>query len=111
MMMYYGLGFSIVVNVILIIYLLYIYLFKGELRENKNVEYAEVNPEIPNPPVDDCAQCLSEHEDMIKQIDKLKEEITTLTSTYRDLNQSATTIRYGMDRLMQAATRSNITIN
>ena len=106
-MMY--IGISIFVNIILIFYLIYIYLFKGELRENKNVEYVEVDPEIP--PTDDCKQCLSEHKDMVKQIDKLKEEITTLTSTYRSLNQSATTIRYGMDRLMQAATRSNITIN
>ncbi len=109
-MMYYGLGFSIVVNVILIIYLLYIYLFKGELRENKNVEYAEVNPEIPNPPVDDCAQCLSEHEDMIKQIDKLKEEITTLKFTHQDLNEKATTIRYGMDRLMQGVVNKQNTL-
>ena len=93
-------------------YLLYIYLIKGELRElrreNKNVEYAEVNPEIP---MDDSAKCLSEHKDMIKEIDKLKEDITKLTSTNKSLNQTAATIRYGMDRLMQAATRSNITIN
>jgi hypothetical protein len=105
------LGLSILLNVILIIYLLYIYLFKGELRENKNVEYAEVTPEILNSSDDGCKQCLSEHKDMIEQISKLKKEITTLTSTHKSLNQAATTIRYGMDRLMQAATRSNITIN
>jgi hypothetical protein len=102
MMMY--LGISIFVNIILIFYLIYIYLFKGELRENN-----EVNSDMP--PMDDCKQCLSEHKDMIEQISKLKKEITTLTSTHKSLNQAATTIRYGMDRLMQAATRSNITIN
>jgi cell division septum initiation protein DivIVA len=68
-------------------------------------------PNSEMPPMDDCKQCLSEHKDMIEQISKLKKEITTLTSTHKSLNQTATTIRYGMDRLMQAATRSNITIN
>jgi hypothetical protein len=103
------LGISIFANIVLVIYLLYIYLYKGELR--KNVEYLEVEPEIPGPPVDDCQKCLDEHKDMIEQINKLKEDITKLVSTNRNLNQTATTIRYGMDRLMQAATRSNVTIN
>ena len=92
------LGLSIFVNIVLIIYLLYIYLIKGELRENKYVEYAEVGSP------DDPAQCLSE-------IDRLNTEITTLKFTHQDLNEKATIIRHGMDRLMQAATRSNITIN
>ena len=94
-MMY--LGLSIFVNVILTIYLIYIYLIKGELRENKKVEYAEVNSP-------DCAECLSE-------IDRLNAEITTLKFTHQDLNEKATIIKHGMDRLMQASTRSNITIN
>jgi hypothetical protein len=96
MMMY--LGLSIFVNIILIIYLIYIYLIKGELRENNNVEYNETDPP------DDPAQCLSE-------IDRLNAEITTLKFTHQDLNEKATIIRHGMDRLMQAVTRSNITIN
>ena len=108
-MMY--LGLSILLNVILIIYLLYIYLFKGELRENKNVEYAEVTPEILNSSDDGCKQCLSEHKIMIEQIDKLKEDITKLSSTNQNLNKMSTIIRDGIDRLMQSATRSNITIN
>jgi hypothetical protein len=101
MMMY--LGLSIFVNIILIVYLIYIYLIKGELRENKNVEYNNVEYNETDPP-DDPAQCLSE-------IDKLNAEITTLKFTHQDLNEKATIIRHGMDRLMQAATRSNITIN
>ena len=101
MMMY--LGLSIIINIILIVYLLYIYLIKAELRENKYVEYAEVEPDIPIPP-DDPAHCLSE-------IDRLNTEITTLKFIHRDLNEKATIIRHGMDRLMQAATRTNITIN
>ena len=103
-------GLSGVLNLILIGYLLYIYFIKRELRENKNVEYAEVNPETSNSQDDNCAKCLAEHKIMINEIEKLKEDITILTSTNQNLNNMSTIIRDGMDRLMQAATRSNITI-
>jgi hypothetical protein len=103
MMMY--LGLSIVVNIILIVYLLYLYLYKGELRENKNVEYLEDVP-----PTADCAKCLSEHEILLKDVAKLKDDILKLTFANNECQRGATTIRYGMDRLMQAATARNIII-
>ena len=94
---------SIVVNIILIIYLFYIYSIKGELRENNNVEYNNVEYNETVVPANP-AQYLSE-------IDRLNAEITNLKFTHKDLNEKATIIRHGMDRLMQAATRSNVTIN
>ena len=95
-MMY--LGLSIFVNVILIIYLIYIYLIKGELRENKKVENKKVEyAEVDSP---DCAECLSE-------LDRLNKEIVTLKFTHKDLNEKATIIRHGMDRLMQRAAQPN----
>ena len=96
------LGLSIFVNVILIIYLAYLYLYKGELRENKNVEFAEVDT--------DCGQCLTEHKILLKDVENLKNDITHLRFTHTDLNEKAAIIRHGMDRLMQASTRSSITI-